>query len=74
MIVSLKQLKRFASTAINSSLDELQDEYYEVLTSEYLRIEGTKPSGFFFHSWIMPGSKVKDRPAEDVLRNFFNSI
>lgn len=55
------------------SLDELQDEYFEVLISEYEQFEGVKPAGFFFHSLIMPGSNVKGRDAEDVLRDFFST-
>jgi hypothetical protein len=64
----------FDKNEAGESLDELQDEYYEVLTSEYLQIEEIEPSGFFFHSWIMPGSNVKGRDAEDVLKDFFSEI
>jgi len=64
----------FNENADGKSLDDLQDEYYEVLTEEYLQIIEDKPVGFVFHSWIMSGSNVKDRDAENVLREFFSKL
>lgn len=65
---------RFNTNANGESLDELQDDYVSVLTEEYLKLEENKPAGYVFHSWIMPESKIKDRDAEDVLKEFFDEI
>lgn len=56
------------------SLDELQDEYYKVSAEEYLKIEKNKPVGYIFWSWIMPGANVKNRDAENVLKEFFSQL
>ena len=64
----------FNENVDGDSLDDLQDDYYEVLTEEYLEIEENKPVGFFFWSWIMKGANVKDRAAEDVLKEFFSEF
>ena len=54
------------------SLDSLHDEYYRISTEEYLKRGGGV--GYIFHSWTMPISPVKDRPAEQVLTDFFSQI
>ena len=64
----------FKTNADGESLDELQDDYYKVLVEEYLQIKKDKPVGFVFHSWIMPGANVKDRDAENVLKEFFSKL
>jgi hypothetical protein len=65
----------FWPTSVNEdgeSLDILQDDYYRISTEEYLKRDGG--AGYIFHSWTMPISPVKGRPAEQVLTDFFNQI
>ncbi len=65
---------RFKNNSEGESLDELQDNYIKIATEEYLEIEENKPVGYIFHSWIMPESKIKDRDAEDVMKEFFSEL
>lgn len=55
-------------------LSALQDDYYKISIEEYLEFEENKPVGYIFHSWKMPGTAIKGRPAEDVLSDFFNGL
>ena len=61
----------FYENVEGESLDELQDDYYRIMIEEYLGFSGMKPAGFIFCAWRMPGLRVSDRPAEEVLREFF---
>ena len=61
----------FYENVEGESLDELQDDYYRILVEEYLGFTGMEPAGFIFCAWRMPGLRVSDRPAEEVLRSFF---
>jgi len=56
------------------SLDELQDDYYRITIEEYLNMTENGPSGYVFHPWDGAGAGVKDRPAEDVIKEFFGRI
>lgn len=59
----------------NINLDEMQDDYFKILTDEYLNFSGTpKPQGFIFIAWLMEGMEIKDRPAEAVIKNFFSKL
>ncbi len=50
------------------SLDELQDDYFKISLEEYEKAGG---KDYLFIAWLMPGMKIKDRPAEEVLREYF---
>ena len=66
---------RYYGTEVNeagNSLDGLQDEYYRISLEEYEGFSGQSPVGYIFHSWSMVGTKVRGRPAESVLREFFS--
>ncbi|MBI3103557.1 hypothetical protein HYZ05_01325 [Candidatus Daviesbacteria bacterium] len=54
------------------SLDELQDDYFKVSLDEYLRITEDKPVGYIFIAWIMPGMDIKNRPAERLIKEYFD--
>ncbi|MCK4428824.1 MAG: hypothetical protein KAU95_00490, partial [Candidatus Aenigmarchaeota archaeon] len=56
------------------SLNELQDEYYDISIQEYSEFAGNKPSGYIFCAWLMPGLDVKERTAANSLKAFFNRI
>lgn len=59
----------------NVNYDESQDEIYRIATEEYLNFTGeVKPSGFIFIAYIMPSMDIKGRPAEQVLKNFFQKL
>lgn len=55
------------------SLDQLQDEYFRVSIEEYMNYN-ENAVGYVFHSWTMPISPVKDRPSEQLLKDFFSNI
>ena len=55
-------------------LSRLQDDYYKISVEEYLKFEKNKPAGYIFHSWRMPMAAVKNRSAENVLKEFFNTL
>ncbi len=55
-------------------LEPLQDDYYKISFEEYMNFQGLKPSGYIFHSWTMPSSPVRGRPAEQVLKDYFSKI
>jgi hypothetical protein len=55
-------------------VDELQDDYYRLIFDQYLSYTDNKPVGFFFTAWLMPGIDVKDRPAEQDIKEFFEQI
>lgn len=52
------------------SLDELQDDYFKISLEEYVKTGG---KDYIFIAWLMPGMKIKDRPAEEVIREYFKS-
>lgn len=55
--------------------DELQDDYFVASFEAYKSMDQINAGGYIFAGWTWPGAGVKDRPAEDVLKNFFvNSI
>ncbi|RLG20642.1 hypothetical protein DRN74_04955, partial [Candidatus Micrarchaeota archaeon] len=56
------------------SLDELQDDYFQISIEELKKFEENKPKGFIFLAWTMPGMDIRNRPAEQVLHDFFTSI
>jgi len=56
------------------SLDELQDDYFQISIEELKKFEKNKPVGFIFIAWSMPGMDIENRPAEQVLHDFFTSI
>lgn len=57
------------------SYKELQDDMLRIATDEYLAFEGSpQPNGFMFIAYLMDGQDVKDRPAEQVLRDFFSQL
>lgn len=53
------------------SLNELQDDYFQISLDEYLKITEGKPVGYIFIAWIMPGMDTKNRPAEKIIQNYF---
>ncbi|TRO53599.1 hypothetical protein E2P71_06005 [Candidatus Bathyarchaeota archaeon] len=55
------------------SLDELQDDYYRITLEELSGYTGNKPAGIIFHSWNMPTTSVKDRPAQNILQEYFTN-
>ncbi|MBI3334048.1 hypothetical protein HYZ97_01035 [Candidatus Pacearchaeota archaeon] len=59
----------------NISINDLQDEYFQVAGEEYLNFQGpVKPSGFIFIAYLMPSMEIKDRPAEKTIRDFFEKM
>ncbi len=55
--------------------EQAQDEIYQIASEEYLNFSGEiKPSGFIFIAYIMPSMDIKGRPAERVLKNFFQRL
>lgn len=57
------------------SLDDLQDEYYQVSFDEYLKLTGDeKPAGYMFIAYLMAGMEIKDRPAETVVKDNFAKL
>ncbi len=64
----------FSKNENGESLDGLQDDYFKIATEEYLRYNYTNPAGFVFIAWIMDGMDIKNRPSEQVLREFYSKI
>lgn len=58
------------------SLDELQDDYFGIAGEVYMEFMETenKPEGFVFISWLIPGEDLRDRPAEQVIKEFYSRI
>jgi len=57
------------------SLDELQDDYLHIATTEYLKFTGDPaPQGFGVMSYQHPLAQIIDRPAEKVLTEFFRQL
>lgn len=54
------------------SINEAQAEYYKITIEEYMKISDMNPIGFIFHPWDSPGSGIKGRPAQDILKKFFS--
>lgn len=53
------------------SLDGLQADYFIASIEEYKNVAGQKPLGYIFIAWAIPGEEIQDRPAEQVIREFF---
>ncbi len=56
------------------SLNELQDDYFQISLDEYLKFTIDKPAGYIFIAWIMPGMDIKNRPAEKVIKEYFGKL
>lgn len=57
------------------SFDEYQDEYFRIALEEYENFSGSiKPSGVMFVAYRTPGTDVKGRPAEQVIKEFFERL
>ena len=55
--------------------DEIQHEFYKIAIEEYLKWNGDiKPSGFAFTQYSNPSAPVKDRPAEELIKDFYNQL
>ncbi|MFC1682179.1 hypothetical protein ACFL0X_01010 [Nanoarchaeota archaeon] len=68
---SFKPFQNIRNSVSIKQFDSRQDDYYQIGADEYLEFEDSKkPIGFMFHPW----SEVKDRDAEDVVRDFFEEI
>lgn len=63
------------TTPDGQSYDELQDDLYQIVFDEYKSFSGAvKPSGLMFIAYLMDGIDIKGRPAEELIRDFFNSL
>lgn len=57
------------------SIDELQDDFFQAAIDAYIAFDGQpKPQGFFFIAYIMPSMNIKGRPAEEVIRAFYQKL
>lgn len=55
------------------SLDGLQDDYFKISLDEYLKIP-KRGAGYIFIAWIMPGMDIKNRPTQQVIKEYFNKL
>lgn len=53
----------------------VQHEFYRIAIEEYKNWSGDiKPVGFTFTSYLNPSSTIKGRPAEELVKDFFNKM
>lgn len=54
---------------------EIQDQFYKIAIEEYQNWQGPlKPLGFSFTTYLGQHSKIKDRPAEALINEFYKSL
>ena len=63
------------TNADGESYDGLQDDYYRVALEELENFNGNiEPSGFMYVSYMTLDSGIKERPAESVIKEFYQKL